>query len=221
MHSTESHWNQLYANPRFRPVYPNDQVVRFLMASRGLLERGKPPRLLDIGIGAGRHSKLASELGFEPYGIDLSFAGLQQAQRRLALAGMSPRLAQTSMVALPFAESTFDVVVGFGVFNYGTAADMKQAIGEAHRVLIPGERLLVVLRTTDDYRFGKGEKLEANTFSLSIEDTNEAGIVQHFLAADDLPTYFAAFSRMSFEKTETTFAGRTRLDSDWVITAEK
>ena len=88
-------------------------------------------------------------------------------------------------------------------------------------MLIRGERLLVVLRTTSDYRFGKGEELEHNTFRLTIEDTNELGTVQHFVAEEDLPAYFAAFSRMSFEKTETTFAGRTRLDSDWVITAEK
>ena len=130
LHSAESHWNRLYENPRFRPVYPNDQVVRFLMASRGLLERQRPPRFLDIGIGAARHSKLASELGFEPYGIDLSFSGLQQAQRRLALSEISPRLAQTPMIQLPFADNSFDVVVSFGVFNYGTAAEMSQAIGK-------------------------------------------------------------------------------------------
>lgn len=215
------HWNQLYENPRFRPSYPNDHVVRFLMASRGLLERRKRVRFLDIGVGAGRHAKLAAELGLDPYGIDFSLLGLQHGQQRLLRAGVRHCLAQASMLRLPFAEGSFDVVLSFGVFYYGTAADMKQAIREAHRVLIRGGRLLAVLRTIDDCRFGRGEKLESNTFRLTIEDTNEAGTVQHFLAAEDVPVYFAAFSQMSFEKTETTFAGRTRLDSDWVITAEK
>ena len=221
MHSAKSHWNQLYENPRFRPSYPNDQVVRFLLASRGLLERGNPVRFLDIGIGAGRHSKLASELGFEPFGIDVSLVGLKHGHERLLAAGMRPRLAQASMLGLPFADSSFDLVLSFGVFNYATAAEMKRAIGEARRVLIPGGRLLAVLRTTEDYRFGKGDKLESNTFRLTIQDTNEAATVQHFLAAEDLPVYFAEFSGMRFEKTETTFAERTRLDSDWVVTAEK
>jgi ubiquinone/menaquinone biosynthesis C-methylase UbiE len=221
MPNPESHWNQLHENPRFRPSYPNDHVVRFLMASRGLLEKSNPARFLDIGVGAGRHTKLASELAFETYGIDLSLTGLKHARQRLQMAGVQHCLAQASMLRLPFADNRFDVVLSFGVFYYATAAEMKQAISEAHRILPRGGRLLVVLRTTQDYRFGKGEKLEPNTFRLTIEDTNEAGTVQHFVTAEDLPVYFAAFSQMSFEKTETTFAERTRLDSDWVITAEK
>jgi len=215
------HWNQLYENPRFRPSFPNDHVVRFLMAGRRVLEGRKRVRFLDIGAGAGRHLKLASELGFEPYGIDFSLTGLQHACQRLDQTGIRHRLAQASMLSLPFADSSFDVVLSFGVFYYGTAGEMKQAIGEAHRVLTRGGNLFVVLRTTQDYRFGKGEKLEPNTFRLTIADTNEAGTVQHFLAADEVPIYFAAFSQIRFEKTETTFAGRTRLDSDWVIAAEK
>ena len=221
MPNPESHWNRLHENPRFRPAYPHDHVVRFLLASRGLLERQRPARFLDIGVGAGRHTKLAAELGFNSYGVDFSLVGLQHARERLRLADIHAHLAQASMLGLPFGDSSFDVVLSFGVFYYSTAAEMKQAINEAFRVLVPGGRLLAVLRTTQDYRFGKGEKVEPNSFRLTIEDTNEAGTVQHFLAAEDVPNYFAAFSRMSFEKTETTLAGRTRLDSDWVITAEK
>jgi ubiquinone/menaquinone biosynthesis C-methylase UbiE len=220
MHSAQ-HWNQLYENPRFRPSYPHDHVVRFLMANRGLLEGRQRVRFLDIGVGAGRHTKLASELGFEPYGMDFSLTGLHHARQRLHQIGIHHCLAQASMLSLPFADGSFDVVLSFGVFYYGTATEMKQAIGEAHRVLTRGGRLFVVLRTTEDYRFGKGKKLEPNTFRLTIPDTNEAGTVQHFLAAEDVPIYFAAFSQISFEKTETTFGGRTRLDSDWVITTEK
>ena len=221
MLSTESHWNHLHENPKFRPAYPNDHVIRFLIAIRELLEKRKPARFLDIGAGAGRHTKLAAELGFDSYGADFSLVGLQHARERLELADMHAHLAQASMLGLPFADSSFEIVLSFGVFYYGTASEMKQAIREAHRVLVRGGRLLVVLRTTQDYRFGKGEKIDSNTFHLTIEDTNEAGTVQHFLAAEDVPAYFAAFAQMSFEKTETTFSGRTRLDSDWVITAEK
>jgi SAM-dependent methyltransferase len=217
MTGSSSHWDQLHDNPRFRPQYPNDHVVRFLMGSRTLLE-GKRARFLDIGVGAGRHCKLASELGFETFGIDTSFVGLQHT--RLCLGNIA-FVAQASMLALPFTDCSFQVVLSFGVFYYGTADDMKQAIAETHRVLEPGGKALIVLRTLDDHRFGKGKKLGHNTFQLDIADTNELGTVEHFVGAADIEPYFSTFSQISFEKTETTSANRTRVDSDWLITLGK
>jgi len=214
-------WDRLHENSRFRPRYPNDHVVRFLIANRAAVENSATRRLLDIGAGAGRHMQLASELGFEPYGIDTSVTGLQHAQQRFRSMQVQLRVIQASMLALPFAECSFGLILSFGVFYYGTANEMRHAIAEAHRVLAPGGRLFAVLRTTQDHRFGKGEQLAAQTFRLKITDTNEYDTVQHFLAAEDIAVYFEEFSCVSFEKTETTSANRTRLDSDWLITAQK
>jgi tellurite methyltransferase len=221
MHDAASRWNQLHENPRFRPSYPNDHVVRFLIATRELLSQATPARFLDIGVGAGRHTKLAADLGFSPYGIDVSLVGLTYASQRFADAHTAPLLAQASMLHLPFADHSFRAVLSFGVFYYGRAEEMKQAIHETRRVLSLGGRAFVVLRTTADYRFGKGLELEPNTFQLDIADTNEFGAIQHFIAAPDIPDYFSGFSQLSFEKTETTFANRANVNSDWLITVEK
>jgi hypothetical protein len=159
MTDASSHWDQLHKNPRFRPQYPSDHVVRFLMGSRPLLENGGA-RFLDIGVGAGRHCALATDLGFEPYG---------------------------------------------GLILRSSACSMRVS-GAARRLH----------ETVDEYRFGKGKKLSHNTFQLDIADTNELGTVQHFIAAEDINLYFSAFSHITFEKTETTSANCTRLDSDWL-----
>jgi SAM-dependent methyltransferase len=212
------HWDQLHQNPRFRPRYPNEHVVRFLMANKAATG-GK--RFLDIGCGAGRHMQLASDLGFEPYGVDTSMTGLHHAQQRQRSMNIRSTVARASMLALPFAEGSFGLVLSFGVFYYGTADEMQQAIAEAHRVLASDGRLFAILRTTQDYRFGKGQQLAARTFRLKITDTNEYDTVQHFLAAEDIAAYFGNFSHVGFEKTETTSANRARLDSDWLITAQK
>ncbi|HXZ31319.1 MAG TPA: class I SAM-dependent methyltransferase [Terriglobales bacterium] len=221
MRDSSAHWDELHENPRFRPHYPNDHVVRFLMARRTAVENGGSLRLLDIGTGAGRHMQLAAELGFEPYGIDVSCIGLRYAHQRLRASNHPARVAQASMLALPFADCSFGLVLSFGAFYYGTSNEMQQAIEEAWRVLVPKGSLFVVLRTTDDYRYGKGERLAVNTYRLEISDTNEYETVQHFLAAEDINRYFDRFSHVSFEKTETTSSNRTRVDSDWLITAKK
>jgi SAM-dependent methyltransferase len=220
MSDAAAHWDQLHENPRFRPSYPNENVVRFLISSLKLPGKATRPRFLDIGAGAGRHLKLAAELGFEPWGIDRSLVGLQQAHQ-FSNVHIRHYLAKASMSALPFANSSFDTVLSYGVFYYGTANEMKRSIAEAYRVLADTGRLFVVLRTTRDYRWGKGEQLERNTFRLKIKETNEYNTVQHFLTEDDIPTYFGAFSRTTYEKAETTFANHSRLNSDWLITAEK
>jgi SAM-dependent methyltransferase len=214
-----SHWDLLHEQQRFRPVYPNEHVVRFLMASRIAFGTHPPPRFLDIGAGAGRHTKLAAELGFEAFGTDISFTGLDYARKRLHQSGYPVRLVQASTLALPFQHHSFTVALSYGVFYYGTANEMKGAISEMRRILVPGGRALVQ-RTPDDYRFGRGRQLEHNTFQLEIAETNECGSIQHLLTADDVPGYFVDFSRLTFERTDTTFASRTGVNSDWLVTGE-
>jgi len=216
-----THWDQLHGSERFRPRYPNDHVVRFLMANRTVLDSGIGNRFLDIGAGAGRHMRLASETGFEPYGVDTSLVGLRHTNQLIRDLRLSSRAVQASMLALPFADQSFAVVLSFGVFCYGTVDEMQRAIGEAQRVLAANGRMFAVLRSTDDYRFGRGERLAENTFRLNITETNECNTVQHFLCANDIPEYFKSFSQVGFEKTETSTANRTRVDSDWLITAKK
>lgn len=216
-----SHWNHLHNQPRFRPIYPSDHVVRFMMANRLAREGETRPRFLDIGLGAGRHIKLASELGLAAFGVDISISGLSHAREQLHNAHLEPSVALASFQSLPFRDHCFQLALSFGVFYYGAAEDMRRGIAEAHRVLKSGGKLFAVLRTVNDYRFGRGEELARNTFRLIIDDTNECGTLQHFLAAEDIPDYFRAFRNIAFEKTETTTAARTQLHSDWLITAEK
>jgi SAM-dependent methyltransferase len=191
------------------------------MALRAQLPAPTRYRLLDIGTGGGRHMRLAAELGFSPFGVDISFAGLAHARERMQQTNLIAAVAIASMTSLPFADASFHAVVSYGSFYYGSAQVMRQAIAEANRVLAPGGKLFAVLRNTDDYRYGKGRELGSNTFELDISETNELGTTQHFLNAADVPEYFRAFSKISFEKADWTACNRTRLNSDFLITAEK
>jgi ubiquinone/menaquinone biosynthesis C-methylase UbiE len=191
------------------------------MALRAQLPAETPYRLLDIGTGGGRHMVLATELGFSAFGIDISFTGLSHARERMQQTNLIASVALASMASLPFADNSFHAVVSYGSFYYDSADQMRQAIAETRRVLAPGGKSFVVLRSTDDYRYGKGSELGPNTFELDISETNELGTIQHFLTARDIPEYFVLFSKVSFEKAEWTTCDRTRLNSDWMITAEK
>jgi SAM-dependent methyltransferase len=176
---------------------------------------------LDIGVGGGRHTKLLCEFGFRTYGVDISLTGLRWTHEMLHKNGLAADLRKGSMTNLPFDTNHFDAVVSYGVFNYGHREDTRAAIQEVHRVLKTGRRAFIVLRTTHDYRFGKGGKIEPNTFCLTIHETNEYGTIQHFLSEEAVHEYFSSFSQVEFEKTETTFKQRCAVNSDWLINVEK
>jgi len=216
----EEHWDALHVSPRFRPRYPNEHVVRFVLGRFPDDGRGRF-RALDVGVGGGRHTKLLSDLGFQATGVDFSREGLQHAGRWLRGSGQPARLCQASMLTLPFADAAFDAVVSFAVYYYADRARMRRAVGELRRVLRPDGWGFVALRTDRDYRYGKGVEIEPHTFRLTINDTNEAGCVMHFLTEESVPAMFEGFTELCFERTETTFGNRREHNSDWLIQVRK
>jgi SAM-dependent methyltransferase len=213
-------WDELHEQRRFRPAYPNEHVVRFLMRHYSN-QRDELLRALDIGVGGGRHTKLLCELGFDAYGIDISLTELKFALGDIAKSSRKAQLSRASMIRLPFRDESCDVVISVGVFYYGYARDERDAIQECWRILKRGGRAFVIVRSTRDYRFGKGKELEPNTYRMESNETNEMGTIQHFLTEEAVCEYFSSFSRLDIEKAETTFMGRRALNSDWLITAQK
>jgi SAM-dependent methyltransferase len=102
-------------------------------ATAGLMH----PRLLDAGCGTGTNLIFLRQYG-APYGLELQWRGLRFGHER----GL-PRLTQGSVTALPYVESSMDVVVSFDVLYCLEAPAEAAAISEMYRVLKPGGALIV------------------------------------------------------------------------------
>jgi SAM-dependent methyltransferase len=206
--SATGSWEELHRVERFRPRYPSEPVVRFLVRRLGE-RRG---RVLDLGCGAGRHTLLARQLGHDAVGSDLSITGLRHVE--------SPRVG-SAMQALPFATGSFDAVIAFGVLYYNDAAGVRDTVAEMLRVLRPGGWALVVTRTPRDGRFGRGEEVEPMTWRATDDETSERGMLLHFLDRATIDSLFAAFSEVTVDVWEWTAGGGRFRNSDWVIEARK
>src|SRR5947209_9783562 len=114
-HDPARHWDVLHSSERFRPTYPSEAVVRFLMGEfRERLQAGVRLAALDIGVGGGRHTRLLCELGFDVRGIDISAEGLKQTGSLLEKLGFYPILKRSSMTGLPFESDAFDAALAYG-----------------------------------------------------------------------------------------------------------
>jgi SAM-dependent methyltransferase len=108
-----------------------------------LLDRvvgGQPSlRILDAGCGTGAVMSYLARYGTVA-GFDFSTEALRFCHQRNLT-----RLAQASVVDIPFADNTFDLIVSFDVICEQGVPDDRQALRELARVLKPGGRLLLRL----------------------------------------------------------------------------
>ena len=218
----EGKWNELHLMERFQPKYPSEHVVRFIFTQfpRNLKEQCNL-KILDLGCGAGRHTVFLAREGVQTYATDISEEGLIVVEKRLEDEKLQGVLKKANMEKLPFSDNFFDAIISFGVFYYNDLEGYRKAVSEMYRTLKKDGKALVFTRTTDDYRYAKGDKIDKNTFVLDIEDTNEIGMVMHFLDRAEINEIFGKFNKIILEKTETTFSNLEKKNSDWIIIVRK
>ena len=121
-------------------------------------------RILDLGCGRGavllmaaQHLTTGRAVGVDLWrSFDQSGNSLEATRRNAIAEGVADRveLHTANMTALPFADSSFDVVVSsLAIHNISRRADREKAIKEAVRVLRPGGRLMIAdVRATRQYQ---------------------------------------------------------------------
>lgn len=110
-------------------LFPHEEEVFTLF--------GEPPaRILDVGCGVGRTTKVLVEAGFDVTGIDVSTEMIQRADQQIS----GPAVCVADAVNLPFEDRSFDhALFAYNGLDYiQTEPDRKRALRELLRVLRPG-----------------------------------------------------------------------------------
>jgi len=101
-------------------------------------------QVLEIGLGEGADSERLIRRGARWSGVDLTAESVARVQTRLTLRELPyEELRQGSVLDLPFADGSFDVVFSHGVLHH--VPEIKQAQREIRRVLRPGGQLVIMV----------------------------------------------------------------------------
>jgi SAM-dependent methyltransferase len=220
----QARWDAAHELPRFRPIYPHEQVVRW--AFRNLSrDRARSTKVLDLGCGAGRHAVFFAAEGFDVYACDISAVGLRELQAAAERRGVNVRSHQCPGHDLShYASDTFDVVLSFGVIYYMSSIEAEQTFREIFRVLKPGGKCLCVLRSDADSRILRATLVGRSTWRINALNPGapsdmEDGMDHLFFSREDVERAFAPFTGISIDRM--TYLHDGFADDDWVVSAAK
>jgi SAM-dependent methyltransferase len=101
-------------------------------------------QVLEIGLGEGSDSERLIRGGARWSGVDLTAESIERLRARLTLRNLPHQeLRQGSVLALPFADDSFDMVFSHGVLHH--VPNIEQAQREIHRVLRPDGELVIMV----------------------------------------------------------------------------
>ena len=104
----------------------------------------KGKRVLEIGLGQGAESEQLIRRGAIWTGLDVTEESVQRVRTRLELRGLPyAEIIRGSVVDIPVADNSFDLVFSHGVLHH--VPDILSAQREIHRVLRPDGRLVAML----------------------------------------------------------------------------
>jgi len=135
----------------------NEHLARYAFAVR--LARGK--RVLDAGCGAGYGSQELAQAAEQVIGVDVAAEAISFARAHYQQPNL--RFEQASCIALPYADSSFDLVVAFEVIEH--LEQWRDFLREARRVLAPAGQLIVSTPNKLYYTESRGAQ-GANPFHI-------------------------------------------------------
>lgn len=211
-----NHWEQFYNSSLANLKYPNEAVIRFIKGNFKVNSN-----ILDLGCGSGRHVLFLAEEGYSVSGIDFSSTAISNVRTALQQNSLQAELITGSIVSLPFESETFDGVISFAVMYYFVVEDIKKIIAEIYRVLKPNGKAFIVVRGTEDMRYGKGQEVERNTYKLSTNFSNEEGMLMHFFERNELLTLFSSFSNIEIGFNRESVYHIEQCNYDYLLTVTK
>lgn len=154
-------------------------------------------KVLDCGAG-GQYPPLSLffQAGYQSYGIELFEDALREAEDFAKKENMDLHLEQGDMCALPYEDQSFSFLYSWNTTVHMDKADVKRAVEEFHRVLVPGGICYLNLLSYECDTFGFGKEVETGVFVLG--EGEEAVQFNHY-KQKEAESLFEGFEPIQYE----------------------
>lgn len=163
------YWNNSATSKVFGHPIPDAVIEAYFPANA---------KVLDIGCGQGRLSRILADIGFQVSGADTSTAMLAEARNNAP----NCEFRQSCEGRLAYGDNAFEVAIAVTLFtSVPSASEQCQLISEIKRILKPGGILFVSdlpLQWTDRYlaRYQAGQERYGQ---YGVFDLENGGVVRH------------------------------------------
>lgn len=127
-------------------------IHEYLVTLARRLRPGNDITFLDYGCGAGEVVRMAQQVGFDAYGVDLFYAGGSYRGEAERAGLLGSRVFELENGIIPFPEERFDVVVSNQVFEH--IDDFTDPVLEVNRILKPQGLFINLFPTNEVWREG-------------------------------------------------------------------
>lgn len=125
----------------FKSGAPTDLInpySKFNIVLDKVLE-SKSKKVLDVAMGAGRHSMIMASSGLDVYAFDLSEEAIKISKSEANKRNLDIEILKADMFnTYPYKDNSFDAVIAIQAIYHGYKKHMLKAIREVHRVLKAG-----------------------------------------------------------------------------------
>jgi len=173
--------------------FPDDYVIKFFFKEKLDVSTG---RVLEFGCSNGNNLMLFFQFGWEVIGVDKDKKLLEMGSRNFAKCRKEHNLSnQFDLICqdmIDFVKShgglVLDVLLLPNIICYLSYSQILEFFREIKKAGMLKKGSLIFIRTRDlkDYRFGKGERIDSNTYRLKIGETGENGCINTFLSPEEL-----------------------------------
>jgi len=205
-------WEERWASDAGRAGWlaPEPEVMQAV----ALLRQRAASRVLDLGCGVGRHTRLLAHAGFETHGADASPNGLSYA--RTQPFGERIQWIRADFATVPFAALAFDYVLAWNVIYHGDREIASRALAEIRRVLRPGGLLQFTMLSKRNSLYGQGRAVATDTYVADTDD-EEKRHPHYYCDAEGLGGLMNGFEPLQLLDREQGKPGSWH----WVVLAER